>query len=164
MRTKVALPILLVVFVAACGGTNPGSTGKPGATVGQGKTNPPGAQVDCAKIEAAAQQLLGIQLLAQLSSPGNIASIKSIGNLDLDAMLAALDDLHELDGVASPLGNAKASIGQYQAAAQAAKALFAMDPVTQPAIDAFNAEHVGTVAAFLGKQMAISGAIGEAGC
>lgn len=164
MRMKLALPILLVALLAACGGTNPGSTTKPGATAGQGKTNPPGAQVDCAKLEAAAKQLIGIQLLAQLSTPGTIESIKSLGTLDLDAMLTALGDLHALDDVASPLGDAKASLDHYEAAARAAKDLFAMEPVTQAAIDAFNKEHVGTITDFLGKQMAISGAMGEAGC
>jgi hypothetical protein len=39
-----------------------------------------------------------------------------------------------------------------------------MEPVTQAAIDAFNKENVGSVADFLGRQVAISGAVGEADC
>lgn len=161
MKTNAMLSILMAILLAACGGAGgPASTAKaPGAT-----QKPAGGSVDCAKLTAAASQLVGIQLLAQLTTPETIASIKSMGNLDLDKMLAALDELHALDSISSPLGDAKASIDFYQKAAKAAKTLLAMDPVTQAAIDAFNKENVGTIGDFLGKQMAISGAMGEAGC
>ena len=46
---------------------------------------------------------------------------------------------------------------------KAAQTLFATDPITQAAIDTYN-QNVGTVAEFLGHQVAISGAIGAAGC
>lgn len=165
MRTNPALSalvaVLLALVVAACGGGGPAATSKsPTATQKPGN----GTAVDCAKLTAAASQLIGIQLLAQLTSPDTIQSIKSVGNLDLDKLLAALDDLHALDSISSPLGDAKASIDFYQKAATAAKSLMAMDPVTQTAIDAYNKDNVGTVGDFLGKQMAISGAMGEAGC
>lgn len=165
MRTQRALSalvaILLALVIAACGGGGPAATGKsPTATEKPGN----GTAVDCAKLTAAASQLVGIQLLAQLTTPDRIASIKSLGNLDLDKLLTALDDLHALDSVSSPLGDAKASIDFYQKAAKAAKTLLAMDPVTQAAIDAYNTDNVGTVADFLGRQIAISGAMGEAGC
>lgn len=162
MKTKLAISILLAATLAACGGAGGGpatknptaATSKPGG----------GTTVDCAKLTAAASQLIGLQLLAQLTTPETIASIKSVGNLDIDKLLSALGDLHALDSVASPLGNAKASIDFYQKAAKAAKTLLAMDPVTQAAIDAYNKDNVGTIGDFLGKQMAISGAMGEAGC
>ena len=166
MRTRLVTSILLGVVLAACGA----GPGGPGGTTGSGATNRPastqagGGDVDCAAIRAAAEKLIGIQLLAQLTTPQSIETIKSIGNLDLDEMLAALDDLHALDNVSSPLGDAKASIDFYEKAATAAKALFAMDPVTQAAIDAYNEDNVGSIAEFLGRQAAISGAIGEADC
>jgi hypothetical protein len=153
--------VLVAVLVAACGGAGPAAT-----TKGSTATQKPGGgtSVDCAKLTAAASQLIGIQLLAQLTSPDSVESIKKVGNLDLDKLLAALDDLHALDSVSSPLGDAKASIDFYQKAAKAAKTLLAMDPVTQAAIDAYNKDNVGAIGDFLGKQMAISGAMGEAGC
>ena len=159
MKMKLALSIVLTVVVAACGGA-----GAPGSTAKTGATQKPGTAVDCTKMKAAAAQLIGIQLLAQLTTPDAIASIKSINNLDLDKLLSALGDLHALDSVSTPMGNPKASIDAYEKAAKAAKTLFAMNPVTQAAIDAYNKDNVGTVADFLGKQVAISGAMGEAGC
>lgn len=166
MRTRLVAPILLMALLAACGAANPGGTTKPGATAGQASTGKPAGQVDCTAIKAAAEALVGLQLLAQFTTPETVASIKSrqIGNLDLEAMLSALDDLHVLDAYSSPLGDPKAAIEFYEKAAQAAKVLFAAEPITQAAIDTYNRENVGTVAAFLGRQVAISGAVGAAGC
>jgi hypothetical protein len=167
MRIRLLVTIFLVCLVAACGGgagaTNT-ATSKPVA--GKTATPPPRGPVDCEAIAAAAGKLVGIQLLAQLSSPATVEAIRSqqTGGLDLDVMLDALDDLHALDAYASPLGEPKAAIEVYEKAATAAKDLFEMEPVTQAAIDAFNTENVGTVGAFLGHQVAISGAIDEAGC
>jgi hypothetical protein len=160
MRIKLVLPLLLITVLAACGGASPGATTKPGATSGTAATNKPGAAVDCAAMTTAAQQLLAVQLLAQL-----IQSIKSkaIGNLDLDTFLAAMHTLHALDGHASVLGDPKAAIDAYENAAKAAKVLFATDPMTQTAIDTYN-QNVGTVSDFLSHQAAISGALSEAGC
>lgn len=166
MRTKLVLPILMMAVLAACGGASPGATTKPGATtVGPGATAKPGGKVDCAAITTAAQQLIAVQFLAQLKTPDAIASIKSraIGNLDLDAMISALQTLHALDGYASVLGDPKAAIDFYITAAKAAKVLFATEPMTQAAIDAYNV-NVGDLSTFLGHQAAIAGAIGEAGC
>ena len=88
---------------------------------------------------------------------------KVIGDFDPDTFLAAMQQLHALDGQASVLGDPKAAIEAYEDAAQAAKTLFATDPVTQDAIDAYS-EHVGPVAQFLGHQAAIAGAMDAAGC
>ena len=162
MKTNLALSIVLAAVVAACGGAGgPASTakGQPGATQQQG-----GGKVDCTKLKAAAAQLISIQLLAQLTTPESIESIKSMNSFDVNGLITALGDLHALDGVSSPLGDAKTSIDAYENAATAAKALLAMNPVTQAAIDAYNKDNVGTVADFLGKQIAISGAMSEAGC
>ena len=87
-----------------------------------------------------------------------------MNSFDVNGLITALGDLHALDGVSSPFGDTKASIDAYEKAAKAAKALLAMNPVTQAAIDAYNKDNVGTVADFLGKQIAISGAMSEAGC
>lgn len=164
MKSRTFALTVVALLIAGCAGGLPGSSTKPGSSAGSGATAKPGAQVDCAAMELAAQQLIGIQLLAQLTSPDSIESIKSLGSLDIDKMLSAFATLHALDGVSSPLGDAKASIATYEKAAKAARTLLAMDPVTQAAIDAYNSENVGTIADFLGKQVAISGALDAAGC
>jgi hypothetical protein len=166
MQRRLASSIVLCVVLAACGAGpgGPGGTSGPGATNRPASTQAGGGDVDCAAIRSAAEKLIGIQLLAQITTPQSIETLKSIGNLDLDEMLTALDDLHALDGIDSPLGSPRESIKHYEAAAAAAKALFAMEPVTQAAIDAYNEAHVGTIGEFLGKQAAISSAIGEADC
>ncbi len=116
-------------------------------------------------MKTAAQKLLMVQLLAQLRTPDTIEQIrtKQIGGLDLDAFLAAMHDLHALDAYSSPLGDPKAAIDFYEKAGKAAQVLFAADPITQAAIDTYN-ENVGTVAEFLGHQIAIAGAMDAAGC
>jgi hypothetical protein len=165
MRIKLVLPLLLMVVLAACGGANLGATTNPGATSGSAATSKPGAAVDCAAITTAAQQLIAVQLLAQLKTPDTIQSIKSkaIGNLDLDTFLTAMHTLHALDSHSSALGDPKAAIDAYEQAATAAKVLFATDPMTQAAIDTYN-QNVGTVSDFLSHQTAIAGAMSEAGC
>ncbi len=167
MKTKVASLLFSAVVLAACGGAAPGQTSNsngdppPVATPGPGG----GGSVDCAAMKAAAEQLLGIQLLAQITDPETAASIKdgNIGNLDPDTMLAALATLHALDSYASPLGDPKAAIEVYERAAEAAKVLFAKNPMTQADVDTYY-ETVGTIGEFLGKQIAISGAMEEADC
>jgi hypothetical protein len=173
MRTRLALAtILTAALVAACsgsGGTT--TTPRPVATNAQASsgqpadTAAPAGNVDCAAIKTASQQLLAIQLLAQLKSADTIESIRSkqFGNLDLDAFLAAMAALHALDGYTSPLGDPKAAIQVYEQAGQAAQVLFATDPITQEAIDTYNT-NVGTVSEFLGHQIAIGGALDAAGC
>jgi hypothetical protein len=165
MKIRLATPLLLFLLVAGCGGTLPGATTKPGGTGPTAATSKPGGAVDCAAIRTAAEQLIAVQLLAQLNTPDSIASIKAktIGNLDLDTFLSAMKTLHQLDSHASALGDPKAAIDFYEKAANAAKVLFATEPITQAAIDTYN-QNVGTVADFLGHQAAISGAISEAGC
>ena len=124
-----------------------------------------GGDVDCAAIKKVQTQLLSIQLLAQLKDPARIESIKTtgIGNLDLDEFLAAMKVLHQLDGQTSPLGDPKEAIDIYEQAATDAKALFEADPPAQADIDAYN-ESIGSTAEFLGHQVAIAGAVDEAGC
>lgn len=163
MRIRLAIPALLVAILAACSSGGGGSSGAPSSA---NPSTPAGQQVDCDAIETAGQQLLAVQLLAQLRTPDNVASIRDqqIGNLDLDAFLAAMADLHVLDSYSSPLGDPKAAIDFYEEAGRGAQALFANDPITQVQIDTYNTEFVGTIPEFLSHQVAISGAIGEAGC
>jgi hypothetical protein len=165
MRSRLVLSTVLVAVLAACGGSGPGATTKPGATSAGATAGQPGAKVDCAKIAAAGVQLLAVQFLAQLKTPDTIESIKNktIGNLDLDAFLSAMSDLHALDSFSSPLGDPKAAINVYEKAAKAAKVLFATEPITQAAIDTYNT-NVGPVSEFIGHQSAIAGAIDAAGC
>ena len=161
--------LTLVLLLAACGGASGSGAA---ATHDHTATTPPSAAapagngaVDCAKIKTAAAQLLSIQFLAQLTTPDTIAAIKAkqIGNLDLDAFLSAMQDLHALDGYASPLGDPKAAIDVYETAGKAAKDLFAKDSVTQADIDTYG-QNVGPVADFLAHQIAIAGALDTAGC
>ena len=173
MRTRLALTtILAAVVLAACSGGGSTATTRPAATAGTSAEAPAdtaapagNGSIDCEALKTAAQQLLGIQLLAQMRTPDTVESIRNkvIGNLDPDAMLAALKALHALDGQSSVLGDPKAAIEVYEEAAEAAKTLFATGPVTQEAIDAYN-EHVGEVGPFLGHQAAIAGAMDSAGC
>ena len=172
MRTRLVLPVLLVVLLAACGGSgatpNPASsTGSQPSTGQPSKTTPPPAngKADCATIKTAASQLLMVQFLAQLSTPDTIAQVKAkqMGNLDLDTFLTAMHQLHALDSYSSVLGDPKAAIDFYEKAGAAAKVLFATDPMTQSAIDTYML-NVGTVGDFIGHQAAISGAMGSAGC
>jgi hypothetical protein len=172
MKIRFVVLSLLVVLLTACGGGT-ASSGDPAATGRQASSSQPAGtkapagngKLDCATIKTAAQQLLAIQFLAQLKNADTIESIKTkrIGNLDLDVFLAGMQDLHALDAYSSPLGDPKAAIDFYEVAGKAAQALFATDPMTQAAIDAYNL-NVGTVADFLSHQIAISGAIDAAGC
>ena len=98
----------VVVLVAGCGGAGAHVQPEPAATGAGAKTaEPGGSRRLCCHSQTPASRLLGIQLLAQLTTPETIASIRDqeIGNLDLDALLAALDELHALDSFASPLGD-----------------------------------------------------------
>jgi hypothetical protein len=171
MRIRLVFPVLLVLLVAACGGGGasspaPSAIGKPLPTGQAAVTNEPaGGKVDCAKIKSAAAQLLMIQLLAQMRTPDTVEQIrtKQMGNLEVDAFLAGMHDLHALDAYTSPLGDAKAAITVYEGAGEAAKTLFGTDPITQAAIDTYN-QKVGTIPEFLGHQTAIAGAMDAAGC
>jgi hypothetical protein len=183
MRIKLAIPVLLVAVLAACGGgtassVNPSAGGtassvSPSAGGSQASISQPPqtsapsgkGKVDCTAINAATKQLLMVQLLAQLRTPDAVGPIKAgqMGNLDLDAFLASMHELHALDAYASPLGDPKVAIDRYEKAAAAAKVLFATDPITQPAIDTY-LQTVGTIAEFIGNKTAIVGAVSAAGC
>ena len=137
MRTTGVIPALVVVLVAACGSGSasspaPSAIGGPAATGQPAVTDEPAGngKVDCAKVKAAATQLLMIQFLAQLRTPDSVEQIrtKQFGNLDVDVFLAALHDLHALDSYPSPLGDPKAAIDFYESAGRAAQALLATDP------------------------------------
>jgi hypothetical protein len=170
MKTRLALSALLLTAVlAACGASATGAPPSANATSGaptSAASAPAGnGSVDCVKVKAAAVELLGVQWLAQLKTADTISSVKTkqIGNLDLDAFLSAMHDLHALDSYSSVLGDPKAAIDVYETAGNAAKTLFAVDKPTQADIDAYNA-NVGTATAFLGHQVAIAGAMDAAGC
>jgi hypothetical protein len=174
MRSRLLSLALVAAVAAACGGSGASSTSNPStaaassaashaaASTGTGGTG----KVNCASLkEAGAQLILGTQILAQIRTPDTVASVKdkSFGNFDPDAFIAAMQQLHVLDGVSSPLGDPKAAIDAYITAAQAAKDLLAKSSVTQADVDAY-LKNVGSVTDFLGKQMAISGAMSAAGC
>ena len=174
MRSRIVALALVALVAAACSGGSSSSPSAPTAApaasaaavataAGTGGT---AGKVDCAAVKAAAAQLvIGVQLLAQMRTPDTVASIKSktIGNFDPDAFISAMQALHALDGSSSPLGDPKPAIDVYLKAGQAAKALLAKDSVTQADVDAYLA-NVGSLTDFLGKQMAISGAMEAAGC
>lgn len=172
---RLVVPTLLVVLLAACGSSNSGapSAAVPTAPTIGAPSAPPAdtaapagkGSVDCTAIKTAAQQLLAIQLLGQLKDADGIEAIKTkqFGNLDVDQFLAAMHELHALDSYTSALGDPKAAIDTYEKAGQAAKVLFATEPVSQAAIDTYN-QGIGPLSEFLGHQIAISGALDAAGC
>jgi len=175
MRTRLLLSTLLAaLLLSACNaGGGAVSTAKsstaPARTAGApADTAAPagGGTVDCTAVKAAlAKIIVSVQLLAQMRDPSGVDAVqsKTMGNFDPDEFLAALHELHALDGQTSVMGDPKAAIDAYEDAGQAAKALFATKPVTQAAIDAYNT-HVGTIAEFLGHQGAIAGAMDSAHC
>jgi hypothetical protein len=173
MRTRLLLTTLLgAVLLAACSGGS-ASTVKPPTVPAQTAAAPAdsaapagGGSVDCTAVKAAlAKIIVSVQLLAQMRDPAGVDAVqsKTIGDFDPDEFLAALHELHALDGQTSVMGDPKAAIDAYEDAGQAAKTLFATKPVTQDAVDAYNT-HVGTVAEFLGHQGAIAGAMDSAHC
>ncbi len=172
IRRGLVVAVMLAAGLAACGG---GGSPAPAASSGVATAAPSGApasaapagngKVDCAAVKGAAQQLLKVQFLAQLKTPDTIEQIKAkqIGNLDLDTFLASMDALHALDAYTSPLGDVKAAIDAYEAAGKAAQVLFAVEPITQAAIDTYNQE-VGPRAAFIRHAPTILAAMDAAGC
>jgi hypothetical protein len=170
MKTRLALSGLLISAVlAACGAgaatAPPVANPTAGAATSAASARAGNGTVDCAKVKAAAVELLDVQFLAQLNTADTIAAVKAkqIGNLDIDKFLSAMHDLHALDSYASALGDPKAAIDVYETAGNAAKTLFAVSSPTQADIDAYNV-NVGTATAFLGHQIAIAGAMDAAGC
>ena len=184
MRTRfLAATVIfgLAVTLAACGGGSSDASSSDGGGSNDQTTTAPtstdkgsdsgsdsgskGGDVDCKELKTAAQQLLSIQMLAQLDTPENVAAVKdgTIGNYDADQFKAGMETLHQLDGYSSPLGDPKEAIDAYEAAAESAQALFDADPPTQAALDDYMAS-IGTTGEFLGHQTAIAGALDEAGC
>ena len=171
MRTKIVpSTLLLVVVLAACGGasstpaTNTNPTTAP-ASAGAATQAPAGGKVDCVVLKAAAVELSASSSSPSSRPPDTIAAVKAkqIGNLDLDRFLAAMTVLHALDGHAGVFGDPKPAIDFYEKAANAAKVLFATEPMTQAAIDTYNT-NVGSVTDFLGHQTAIAGGMDAVGC
>jgi hypothetical protein len=174
MRSRLLSLALVALVAAACGGSGASPTTNPAAAAsyaasqaGAASTGAGGkGKVDCTSLKAAGADLIvGVQVLAQIRTPEALASVKdkSFGNFDPDTFIASMQKLHALDGVTSPLGDPKPAIDAYIAAGQAAKALLAESSVTQADIDAY-LKNVGSLSDFLGKQMAISGAMSAAGC
>ena len=174
MRTRLLLTTLLAaVLLAACSGrrriaatARPAAPAKTAAAPADSAAPAGGGSVDCTAVKAAmAKIIVSVQLLAQMRDPAGVDAVKSktMGDFDPDEFLAALHDLHALDGQTSVMGDPKAAIDAYEEAGQAAKTLFATKPVTQAAIDTYNT-HVGTIAGFLGHQGAIAGAMDSARC
>jgi hypothetical protein len=169
MRNRLVLPVLFVALLSACGGSSGASSGSSShanpSVAAQASTGGQPGTVDCASLKTAAVELLAVQFLAQLKTPDSVEAVKThqIGDLDLDKFLAAMHTLHALDGHPGVLGDPKAAIDIYEKAANAAKVLFATDPMTQAAIDTYNV-NVGDLTEFLGHQGAISASMGEVGC
>jgi len=174
MRSRLLSLALVALVAAACGGSGASSTSTPAAAAAStaasqaAATNGTGGtgKVDCASLKGpGADLIIGVQVLAQIRTPEALASVKdkSFGNFDPDTFIASMQKLHALDGVSSPLGDAKSAIDAYITAAQAAKDLMAKSSATQADVDAY-LKNVGSVADFLGKQVAISGAMSAAGC
>lgn len=169
MRSRIpALALVALLAVAACSGGGAGSSATAPASSPGASAAPSAAsgKADCATLKkAAAKIIVGIQLLAQMRSPESVQAVKDkvVGDFDPDDFIAAMQQLHALDGSASPLGDPKTAIDNYIAAAQAAKTLLAKSSVTQADVDAY-LQKVGTISDFLGGQLPITGALSAAGC
>lgn len=175
VRKPLAL-LITILLLAACsggddGGSSPSTAGGAGGdvttTVGSDGGGSNGAgPVDCAAITAAMTEIgVPLQLLAQVRTPSTLAAIKegTVGELDIDAFLAAIDVIHALDPFDSPLGDPKVSLDAYEEAGNAMKALLEADAPTQADIDAYN-DTIGTIPEFLGLQIALSGGMDAANC
>ena len=126
MRTRLLLTTLLgAVLLAACsGGGGSASTAKPSTAPAQTAAAPAdsaapagGGSVDCTAVKAAmAKIIVSVQLLAQMRDPDGVDAVKSktIGDFDPDEFLAALHELHALDGQTSVMGDPKAAIDAYE--------------------------------------------------
>ena len=174
MRSRLLSLALVALVAAACGGggasatTNPTAAATTAASQAAASTGTGGTgKIDCtATKQAGAEMIVGSQILAQLRTPDTVQAVKDKtigGTFDPDTFIAAMQKLHVLDNVKSPLGDPKAAIDAYIAAGQAAKDLLAKSSVTQADIDAY-LKNVGSISDFIGKQMAISGAMSAAGC
>jgi hypothetical protein len=176
------LALLIVLVLAACSGDDSGSSaagdgGSDGVTTTTASSSDDGGgsdgsgtdgsgDVDCDAIdEANAAFIVPVQLLAQVRDPVTFESVKSgtVGNLDIDAFLAAVDEMHALDDVETPLGDPKEALDVYEAAGDKMKELLDAGTVTQADIDEL-VDIVGPVSDFLGHQIAIAGALDTVGC
>lgn len=169
------LAVTAVLLLAGCGAgatdTPPAANGGHEASSlppGDGGNQPPqGGSLDCTAINRASGELVvGVQLLAQIRDPESVERLKggTAGpRLDLDQLAADLATLDPLAAYPSPLGDPGQAIAAYKSAVAEAKELFAADPATQDAIDAYHS-HLGSISDFLGHQVPIGGAVDKAGC
>ena len=176
MRSTLLTFALVAVLAAACGSAGGSSTSNPSSAAASSAASQAApstaagggsGKINCSSLkDATAQLLIGAQVLAQLRTPETIQALKdgTVGpDFDPDKFIAAMQQLHVLDSVSSPLGDQKTAIDAYIAAAQGAKALLAKSSVTQADIDAY-VKSIGSITDFLSKQAAISGALSTAGC
>ena len=178
---KVILAVVSVLAVAACGASSSSSstgtsgsstTGTGASSPGQSSTGGGGSKVDCAKAKAdfAVIAYPGIQVFVGVRDQSSIDDIRNKqgaagGSFDLNAIIAAVADLHMLDHYSSPgLGDPKAALDDIAAAAASVKAMVdGPATVPQATIDSFRARY--TVDKLIVKdQLAISGAYQAAGC
>ena len=178
----------LVLVLAACGGGSEASSSsgggtRPAAAPASGASSTTEAEsesepesesgsgtasrgaIACDELDDAAEQLASVEYLLLLDTPDHARAIKTnlVGDLDLTEFLTAMRTLHQLDPYGGPLGDPRTAIETYEAAALAARDLFAVEPITQAAINVYQ-DSLGDPAAFLSQQTAITGALAEAGC
>lgn len=172
----------MVTFAAGCAsgdddvtGDSTTATSQPGSPPAQDDTddtveptsavNDESASLDCEYLQDAARAdgLVGLQIIPQLTSIEQFEAVRS-GPLSFDAaaLIDYLDRLEPLKDVESPLGDPDADIDFYREVARAVQPLLeSPEPPTQEQVDAFMAL-VGEPGAFIGRQLSISGALGEA--
>lgn len=160
--TSAAIAALVALTLSACspdGGDASGTTTTTTTTQAGG-----GGDFDCAVLDDPETQtyLLGIQILAQLRSQDQVDGIKS-GSLtyDPDGVKRVLELLKGLpsDGT---LGDPGPDLDFYLEANEKARAILAVDgPVPQEMFDDLIAFE-GDIGSFLGHQLSINGAVGEA--
>ncbi len=169
-RTATALAaVTLALILAGCsspatttGAAQAGST--PAVTSTTPASGAKGGSVDCTALsgDAGATYIVGIQLLAQLTTQDSVDSLKAgVLNYDPDAMGAILVKLKSLAGH-SILGDPGPDVDFYIQANDMAREILAVSgPVPQDKFDALKALE-GDPGSFLGHQLSINAAYDDA--
>lgn len=174
-----ALALVVSFAVSACGGSSASDTvnnaianasraasaAASAASANAGETTAAGGSVDCSGItkDDAAKFLVWTQVLAQVTSPDNVAAIKAkqISDYTPEAMTALLGRLAVLKGhPAAGLADPADSLDFFAKANDLVAAMVAADAPTSAQLAEY-ATATGGVAGVIGKQLPVNAALGQ---